>query len=460
MTSQITCYHFTISQIKYAILQARRDKFGDPKVKLDELKQWFQENKDLPENEDTPFIAVSKVETVTSAPDPQKYVPDKITFNCFITTKRLIGNAADKEILHADATYKLNFRGYPLLVFGTTDAQRAFHIIGLGISYGETADEYAFCFKAIKDLTFRVLGKEIGFDILVSDAAAAIQNGFEEVFPGRDKVSCYFHLKKRVEGYDKFKSKGNKESIISDIEKLQLSPSAGAFQHAVHLFITKWKRKEKDFTEYFERTWVKRNSAWFEGIRHFTPSTNNALECFNGRIKRDFDFCGRPAFNEFKVKVMELLRIVSCEYKDNIRSFATEPKIDRGTWLKALHWAKSKKNCIVKAHPNDDGSVYYIPGKRQEKVTASDVNKYLKGDNFDVYVKNMFSIWKVWISDNKEITCTCRKFFKLYTCKHALGLGLRLKLVTLPEAISCVEENADKRKRGRPQKARSALQRM
>lgn len=108
-------------QLKYAICQAKKERYGGAKIKVDELRKWFEDNATLPENEDTAIIPVSKLDVIVSSPNPQEYIPDKIVLNCILTTKRLIKNAADKQIIHADSTYKLNYMGYPLLVFGTTD---------------------------------------------------------------------------------------------------------------------------------------------------------------------------------------------------------------------------------------------------------------------------------------------------------------------------------------------------
>lgn len=165
----------------------------------------------------------------------------------------------------------------------------------------------------------------------------------------------------------------------------------------------KWQKKEQTFVLYFEQNWVNKNHNWFEVIRHFTSSTNNALESFNGRIKRDFDFQGRPGLNQFKVKIMEVIHILSCEYRYKVKSFKAEPKIWRNTWIKAMKWAQSDKNCIIeKSH--DNHGIYYVPGKKPDKITALNVQNYLKGGTFDIYVKNMFSVWKICVFDDKKIT--------------------------------------------------------
>ena len=51
-----------------------------------------------------------------------------------------------------DATYKLNYQGYPLEVSGTTDRMRKLHPAFAGIVSNETHVAYGFIFSALKDL--------------------------------------------------------------------------------------------------------------------------------------------------------------------------------------------------------------------------------------------------------------------------------------------------------------------
>lgn len=88
---------------------------------MEELETWFNEHGEIPENEDTAFIAKHYINALRGKPNPQKLEEDVIEFRCFLTAKRLIKNSLNKDILHADGTYKLNWNGFPLTVFGSTD---------------------------------------------------------------------------------------------------------------------------------------------------------------------------------------------------------------------------------------------------------------------------------------------------------------------------------------------------
>lgn len=434
----------------------KEQAFGDKKIKLDELKQWFDDNSAIPDDDDTMFIAKSIIKIKNAKPNPQKLEEDGSNFNCFLTNKRLIKNAIQKNTIHADSTYKLNWKGYPLGVFGCTDMAKSFHLIGFGISKTETADDYKFFFDAIKNIAFRVYNENLHFKTLVSDAAQAFKNGFKSVFPDGEDVTCFFHVAKNIRDQP-CAVQANKDALFTDIRRLQLCPDSDTFNKGKRLFTDKWSAREPALTKYVNHSWFNKNDKWFEGVGHFIPTTNNAVESFNGKIKENFHFRDRPPLNEFKVRIENLLRVVSHEYRDEKKSFKVEAPISKQDWLKAYDWAKTDKNALVKKEKANKLTHYYIPDKSRDKITEKELKAYKKGNNFDDLMQNTFFIWKVSIPGTQGIKCTCPSFFKNYSCKHALGMSLRLKIVSVPENIQAVE-NGTARGRGRPKRARLALE--
>lgn len=73
--------------------------------------------------------------------------------------------------LHADATYKLIWQGFPVLVCGTTDMGRHFHPFGVGVCVNERQEDFKFIFQTIKDSARRIFNTELNFEVLISDAA-------------------------------------------------------------------------------------------------------------------------------------------------------------------------------------------------------------------------------------------------------------------------------------------------
>ena len=73
-----------------------------------------------------------------------------------------------------DATYKLIWQGYPVLIVGVVDNNKSFHPIGLIVANSETSEDFEFVYSSLKkfDPSFQA-------NFLVADGADAITNGFE-----------------------------------------------------------------------------------------------------------------------------------------------------------------------------------------------------------------------------------------------------------------------------------------
>lgn len=100
----------------------KEETYGKGKITMNQLAQFFEKHKEIPENQDDAFIVMF----ARSKPGET----NEKWFRYFVSTKRLLKNAINADILHADGTYKLNVQGYPVLVIGSTDAMRRFHLIG------------------------------------------------------------------------------------------------------------------------------------------------------------------------------------------------------------------------------------------------------------------------------------------------------------------------------------------
>jgi len=77
---------------------------------------------------------------------------------------------------------------------------------------------------------------------------------------------------------------------------------------------------------------------------------------------------------------------------------------------------------------------------------------------FEDYSKHRTSVWLIKVIGNNwnSAKCNCPTFYKLFICKHSVGVGIRLGLTDAPlEAKNIVL--GQKRKRGRPTKAKLAL---
>jgi len=79
-------------------------------------------------------------------------------------------------------------------------------------------------------------------------------------------------------------------------------------------------------------------------------------------------------------------------------------------------------------------------------------------DSFEEYSNHRTSVWLIKVIGNNwnSAKCNCPTFYKLFICKHTVGIGIRHGLTDASlEAKDIVP--GQKGKRGRPTKAKLAL---
>ncbi len=237
-------------------------------ISLGELEKWLQDHSTIPEEENKAFVVQYEITYGKNG-----------SFRYFVSSRTLLKMANNVKKIHADATYKLVWQGFPVLVVGTTDESRQFHCFGMGVCTDEKTEDFKFLFSSLKTGAEKILLSTIDPSTLISDAAKSIQNSFKEVF-GEEKlvVMCWAHMKKNVsKKVEKFVTPEFQTEISSDIDILQLSQSDDIFDKASILFLDKWY-EETEFIDYFKAEWLDSNRFWYEGAEKLTPSTNNALE--------------------------------------------------------------------------------------------------------------------------------------------------------------------------------------
>lgn len=423
------------------------------------MEGFFVENSVVPaEDFDKPFVLRHSIKITKGKPNPNKFEEDQVWFAVLFTTQRLLRNGVNSKVIQADSTYKILYEGYPIQLFGTSDINNAFHLIAFGFSSNENQDTYELGFSAIRDGMFELLHEEAKFAVLVSDAAMAIKNAFNSVFPDRKTITCWFHVKKNIR--EKLANNDNREAIIEDINKLQLCDHGHLFNKASRLFVNKWLDVENDFIMYFGRQWLSHhNQLWFEGAESFVPKTNNGLESTNGRLKSDFFHREKFTLPAFKSKIITVVQTFSCEYRDGLKKIETETSFAKELWKDGSEWARSSKKTSVD-NSNDDGTSYFIPAGEDAAVKAADLKSYkdMKWKRYDDFVDNRFKIWRVFVPKGlhalKRATCSCPVYLKKYKCKHIVGLGLRLHLIDVPADSRPIGK---KRAVGRIKKAGPAL---
>jgi predicted DNA-binding antitoxin AbrB/MazE fold protein len=462
----------TYRQLNSYLVYLRKKKYGSHQISLGELEQWCQDNQSIPSDEDAAFVVSYEIryddEDDEDDEDAQDYRGSK--FRMFISSLRLLNITSSSSHINADATYKLVWQGFPVLVVGTTHLNKSFHPFGLAICSNEKTKDFEFIFKSLQTGLVNTNKDLFKPTALVSDAADAIMNGFRKVFDNPyEEIMCWAHMKRKVNNRvchidDKLIAK----EVLEDIEMIQLSNSKVVFQLASSLFLKKWTMNNKqknqsvlDFLDYFQKEWLESNDGWYEGVQLYVPSTNNALEATNRTIKDDGTFRERHVLSRFLQIASDIVNNWSKERDSssiNAKIFATEPNIPLSLWTSSYQWAKSTKDVIRIC--NNSSETFYIPARDLKSITQAELTKYKKKKwtTFNMFRKS-FDIWCMEMEKNEDwrkAKCNCPMFLKNYICKHIVGMAIRLKLCKPPPAAKTIPIG-EKRKRGRPAKAKPAL---
>lgn len=138
----------------------------------------------------------------------------------------------------------------------------------------------------------------------------------------------------------------------------------------------------------------------------------------------------------------------------NYIPFAEEPTISLRQWTDGYQWAMANRKVIRKERGSP---VYYVCSTASnESITPEIVEEYedKEGEwrDFEEFVRFKYGVWRV----GTEEGCTCPTYSKFHSCKHWLGMQIRLKMLKPPIEAKLIPLGR-KRKRGRPALAKQAL---
>lgn len=233
------------------------------------------------------------------------------------------------------------------------------------------------------------------------------------------------------------------------------------FDVAAKLLMDKWKPISDPLVKYFEKEWLIENRNWFEGFRLKTPSTNNALEATNKIIKDEHTLRERLEFTQFCVVLFAMVKQWSIEYSNNLNSINNgAPSMNLDLWTTGYNFAKS--NATVSQKRTRSQIIYTIPiGNRSDDDSIyDDCAKWTKFHDFkrSLDIVHTTFDYPVTLDNWTNGYCDCSNGFKKYLCEHMVGIALRLKVISAPAEAKTIPLG-QKRKRGRPAKAKKALNR-
>lgn len=434
----------TKSRLTSFLAKLRREKYGDEKLNYGSLHQWLDECSSVPTNESDPFIADFEV-NIDDVDEKNS------SFRFFVTSKILLKNALNAKVIHTDATYKLIWQGFPVLLVGTTDADRRFHLIGISVSTNEKTEDFEFLFKTMKKVVFDIYGVELKPTTLICDAAAAIRNGFRNIFGAEmEVIMCWAHMRrataKKLPQFIRDTKKQNE--FLADIDNLQISKCRDDFKRACELFLDKWRPVSNDLVEYFTNEWCIQNPNWYEGFAIMTPSTNNALESFNRVIKDEQTLRELMDLSQFRFVLFNMIKQYSTEYVAGLnKRNVGQPTIELKMWTNGYNFARS--NIKITSSRRGNSITYLISlSARNYAVDPDSWNTFndFKQSLSMVHTKFRYPVSEANCMDGQ---CDCSDFLKLFMCEHVIGVALRLKCVSAPIEAKTIPIG-QKRKRGRP----------
>ena len=246
--------------------------------------------------------------------------------------------------------------------------------------------------------------------ILMADAAASITIAFTSVFGSNfTRLMCYCHVERacarRLNGNE------DKDSIILDLQIIQLAFSKPLFNLIIELFKSKWS-KYQEFINYFVNEWVNQNSLWYEGasFNQSVPSQNNALESTHYVVKNQHTLRQRLALIPYFSNAFKMMKNMSLD-RVNVKPFEKDVVVSKELFEIAFTWIFEYK-CSINQIINQFN---YLVCKNKYKHLLHPFEKLfvhsqcdLDFDGLDYLIRKVSMVNLVNNKEEwKKSTCTC-----------------------------------------------------
>lgn len=194
----------------------------------------------------------------------------------------------------------------------------------------------------------------------------------------------------------------------------------------------------------------------YESFAKRTPSTNTALESQNRLIKDEHTLRERIDLGKFRLALFSMVETWAILYTSGIKTTHFDaPELTLAIWTKGYQFAKSDAKITSRRRGN---TIIY------RSTTLSSIDDSTNWPDFDSFKAKSFSFYNTsfeyptkrenWLQSE----CDCSEYFKLFVCAHIIGIAIRLKCAAPPAEAKTIPIG-EKRKRGRPAKAKPALTR-
>lgn len=143
-------------QIEYMLKKFRKTE-APPMIKLGDMINWCNQHNQFPSDISDVFVFASEFSTFDS----------NLSFGYAFSTPLLLEILSNCTTICMDATYKLNWLGFPLAVLGTVDRAKHFHPLVYACVSHERTSDYEFVFKGVQNAIKTHLGKDFQPEILI-----------------------------------------------------------------------------------------------------------------------------------------------------------------------------------------------------------------------------------------------------------------------------------------------------
>jgi hypothetical protein len=266
------------------------------------------------------------------------------------------------QMLHFDATHKVNNCNFPLFIFGFSDAFGRLHPIALFISESEKNEAINTMILFIKTEGLRINRREfMNPRFVMTDGARGLPSVVEKMLPTSTHFMCYFHMieacrRKCIS--DDIKKWGE---IHSDLQSLHFSLSETEYTTKLNSAMLQW---DPAFTSYFLEQWAFGKAFGNWQVFQVPPGfclTNNPNEVTNKKIKEVFSILPNiPLTKCFENLKQFVYQTSTIDWKP----FACTASLDLAElWLLRKLGRESKK-FVVEACGGKvkDGNVTYLVG--------------------------------------------------------------------------------------------------
>ncbi len=293
-------------------------------------------------------------------------------------------------------TYKLNYKGFPVLVFGVVDYAQKIHLVALAVTYREEEDDLQWGWAAL-ERHLNVLDPEYdatkypdGSFFTMSDADKALRAGERAAYGNGGRVLTqlmrYYHMKDAAQlknASEKYTPKPlmtRAEFVVSvgdDLDVLHKIPylHVAAFEVGLHLLMLKWEFfGQHRFASYFYETWTSAGrEKWSRAhVPEGLPATNNGCERFIRDLK---ELHRRTCIGALVAHMKNELASLSREHKPHPTTGRVEmpvvdvPEVPDSAWHEAQVYRR-----VVAAGAGDE-LVVRFSGNRSLLPTKETVEK-------------------------------------------------------------------------------------